>query len=232
MNETPNTSSQTSSTSKILLTSFWIASILLTGFLAYGYGKGSVKTQTNANEKVLSAQSIQSGGVQGPITGSDNTAAQSPSLPASDSTVSSAPVNTTSCAKTGFAQKWEYLTPYVLKQGDSLQSIATDQLKDSSRVNELLQLNGVGPLVAGSTLYLPPASITKSSGKLQQVYGKLVEKTDASWHISFTSDKKGQGILIPSFLFQTVANKDTIQIGSCVTVFLDDGYKVYSLSLQ
>ncbi len=141
-------------------------------------------------------------------------------------------VSNIACDKTGLAKPWEYLTTYTINQGDSLESIAKNELNDSSRVNELLKINGSGPFVAGSALYLPPKDIPKSSGNLQQVYGKLVESNDSSWHISYTADLSGQGVLIPTFLFNKVANKDSFKIGDCIKVFFDNGYTVYSVSLQ
>jgi hypothetical protein len=234
MNESKNASSQSSVNSKMLIAFLWIVSVVLIGTVGYGYGQSSVTSQPKTEEKVLNAQTNQPASLQDPRSASDKAAvAESVTLPASNTAVGPASSgNTSACTKTGFAQKWEYLTAYVIRASDTLQTIATEQLKDATRVNELLQINGVGPLVVGSTLYLPPPSITKSSGKIQQVYGKLVEKNDTSWHVSFTGDKSGQGILIPSFLFQDVPNKDSFEIGNCVTVLLDDGYKVYSLSLQ
>jgi len=231
MNENPPASSPSSNNSKFIIAFFWILSLAFTGYLCFAYGKGSVQIQSNDDKKVLNAQTVAN--VQEPVaTPEQATTLQSDSIPADTNTVSSAVMNTRTCTKTGFAQKWEYLTPYVVKANDTLQSIATDQLKDGTRVNELLQLNGVGPYVVGSTLYLPPASVVKSSGNIKQVYGKLVEKNDTSWHISFTSDKSGQGVLIPSFLFTGVSNNDSFALGDCVSVLFDDGYKIYSLTEQ
>lgn len=210
---------------------------MLTGFLAYGYGKASFQPPKTTDEKILSAQTNttqnEESSLKDPMGGTSQiTPAESTNLPAANTTVNAGASNNSTCPKTGFAQKWEYLTAYTVKQNDTLESIATDQLKDASRVNELLKINGVGPYVVGSTLYLPPPSITKSSGNIQQVYGKLVERNDTSWHVSFTADKTGQGILIPSFLFNSVPNKDSVKMGDCVSVLFDNGYKIYNLSLQ
>lgn len=136
------------------------------------------------------------------------------------------------CTKYGFAQKWEYLTPYIIKENESLPIIAKEQLKDETRLNEITKINGFGPFVVGSTLYLPPSSITKSSGNLKQVYGKLYEKDSTSWHLILSTDPKGQGILIPTYLFEKVPNKDSYKVGDCLKVFLDDGFEIYSVSLQ
>jgi hypothetical protein len=151
-------------------------------------------------------------------------------LPSAPQSIS--PTSAAFCKKAGFAQKWEYLTPYIVKQNDTFQDIATSELHDATRVNEITQINGVNPVVVGSTLYLPPPSVAKSSGNLREVYGKLSDKNSVSWHINFSVDPKGQGILIPSFWFEGLADTSSYKIGDCVKVFFDDGYKVYSLSLQ
>ncbi len=232
MEENTKESAQSSGSANYWIASFWIISLFLVGILSYNYGKGAVDTQPKTAEKVLGAEANQESTLKAPVANTESTIVSV--APESQTTSSEQPVAIDSkvCGKTGLAQKWEYLTPYTVKQSESLQSIATDQLKDSSRVNELLQLNGVGPLVVGSTIYLPPSNITKSSGNIRLINGKLVEKNDSSWHISFTSDKSGQGLLIPAYLFQTVSNASSFTIGSCISVLLDDGYKVYSVELQ
>ena len=211
---------------KMFFSSLWVVSLFVVGFIGFAWGQGSKTPDTN---KVLSANTSQVTLAPSPQVTS---VAVSNTVPGVGENTPIPTMDTTPCTKTGFAQKWDFLTPYVIKQNDSIQSIAKEQLNDETRVNEILQINGVGPLVVGSTLYLPPSTITKSSGNLKQVYGKLVEKNSTSWHISFSSDPKGQGILIPSFLFDGIANKDTYKIGDCLKIFLDDGFKVYSVAIQ
>ena len=233
MNSSTPEKSHISMNTIIFLSLFWIVSVIFSGIMGFGYGKDSIKNQQKTEPKVLNATTSQIPNEKDKITFPDTFAVdQDVYDKSSDASTEASNKNSKTCPKTGLAQKWEYLTPYVLKANDSLQSIAKDVLQDESRVNELIQLNGVGPFVVGATVYLPPSFITKSSGKIQQAYGKLVEKNEKAWHISFTVDKNGQGILIPSFLFDTVSNKDAFQIGDCVSVLLDDGYKVYKLSTQ
>jgi len=217
--ESPQASENTPDASgmKILFTSLWMISVVIAGYIGYGYGQGQTP-----DKKVLTPTPT----IQANPTVIDYT------VPGNATTVSPAMVDTKACAKTGFAQKWEYLTAYVIKENDTLQSIATEQLKDETRSNEILQINGVNPLVIGSTLYLPPASIAKSSGNIKQVYGKLVEKNSTSWQLNFSNDPKGQGILFPSFWFESVPNNDSYKIGDCLKIFFDDGFKVYSVDKQ
>jgi hypothetical protein len=208
---------------KMFFSALWFVSLIIAGFVGFVWGQGS---KTNESTNVLSANTS-------PVTVAPSpSGASNSNLPGSGGNIPTPTVNNITCNKNGFAQKWEYLTAYVIKQNDSIQSIAKEQLKDETRVNEILQINGVGPLVVGSTLYLPPSTITKSSGNIKQLYGKLMEKSNTSWHVSFSSDPKGQGILIPSFLFEGIPNKDTYKPGDCIKVFLDDGFTVYSVSLQ
>lgn len=225
------------SNSKPLLSILWICSIFISGFIGFIYGRSNQNSQTGAEKNTLAVSINQITNTPTPTSISIPIPIPSPSAKSITPTVAPTviPTNTVksdSCSKTGFAQKWEYLTAYIIKQNDTLQGIATLQLNDSTRVNEILQINGVGPLIADSTLYLPPSTVSKSSGNLKKVYGKLVEKNSASWRINFSNDTNGQGILIPSFWFQGITNIDSYKIGDCIEVFLDDGYKVFSVSLQ
>lgn len=234
MQKSPNSSSN----SRFPLTIFWVISLIIIGLLGFIFGKGI--TSENAKTKVL-GEKKEDLSIQIPTAIPSQSPSPSPSptqqnivkiQPITETSPTLSPVNTLPCSKNGFAQKWEYLISYVLKENDTLQSIATEQLKDSSRVNEILQINGVGPLVNGATLYLPPPSVTKSSGNLKQIYGKLVEKNTATWHIGFSTNRDGQGVFIPAFFFEELSNSDSFKIGDCLKIFLDDGYKVYSVSSQ
>jgi hypothetical protein len=216
---------------KFLLGTLWVISLLIVGYLGFIYGKGSSAQQSKTTqEKTVLQATNQALNIQTPTP--SESSLEKNALPVSTENVTPTAVIENTCSKNGFAQKWEYLTSYTIKGGDSLQSIAADQLKDATRADEILKINGVGSLVVGSTLYLPPSSITKSSGNIKQVYGKLVEKNSVSWHLSFTAGTTGQGILIPAYLFDSVPNVSTYKIGDCLSILLDDGYKIYSLTLQ
>jgi hypothetical protein len=210
---------------KMFFSALWFVSLLIAGFIGFVWGQGS---KIDESKNVLTANTSE---VPATVSPSPSEVSNN-NVPDSGANTPTPTINTSTCSKNGFAQKWEYLTAYVIKENDSIQKIAKEQLKDETRVNEILQINGVGPLVVGSTLYLPPSTITKSSGNIKQLYGKLMEKNTTSWHVSFSSDPKGQGILIPSFLFEGIENKDSYKPGDCIKVFLDDGFTVYSVSLQ
>jgi len=208
--------------------------LVVAGFFAYAYVHGK-SDQSNKAKSVMSATTNQITPLQW-ISPTPQTAAEKVTdvTPASGSNAISSQNTSTAkaCTQNGPAQKWEYLVPYVVKEGDTLQSIATTQLNNGNRVNEILQLNGQGPYVVGSTIYLPPSSITQSSGNIKEVYGMLVKKDSSYWQLSYSSDPKGLGILIPSFWFDGVSNSDSFTIGDCIKVLFDDGNKVFSVAQQ
>lgn len=203
-----------------------VTAIVAATLLGYFIGKNSNDTKTKNNTGVLSASLTQ-------VSSTPTlTPTPTPFVIKTANNVIDQTQDSKVCTKYGFAQKWEYLSSYTIKEGDSLQGIARDQLKDESRVNEILKINGAGPLIVGATLYLPPSSITKSSGNLKQVYGKLIGKDSSYWKVLLSSDINGQSILAPSFIFEKVPNKDSFKTGDCIKMFLDDGYEVYTISLQ
>lgn len=208
-------SSSESYAAQTLIGVLWMGSLIVVAFVSYFFGQASRPITESNDQTVLSAQNS--------LT----------STPIPSPKVEVVPTSTPkACSKTGLSQKWEYLRSYVIKEGDSLQSIVASELGDPTRLSEVVQLNGAGQLLVGSTLYLPPATITKSSGNLRQVNGRLIEKNDSIWHVSFNADKNGQGLLIPTFWFESLTNKGLYAVGDCVTVLFDEGYKVFSVSLQ
>ena len=209
-----NEESSSFSGPRIILSLFWLLSLVVAGYVGYVFGQGTKPSDKTADKNVLPAVATA-------------TFAPSP-IPQNTPTI----INNNVCRKSGFAPKWEYLTPYVIKEGDSLQNIVSTQLKDSSRISEVIQINGSTPLVVEATIYLPPKTITKSTGNIKQVYGRLVEKDKSSWHLSFNGDKDGQGIVIPSFWFGEITGRDAYIVGDCLTILLDDGYKVFTVSRQ
>ncbi len=206
----PIASSDTSG-AKMAIGMLWVVSLIVIGYLGYIIGQKETAPQKSSTKNVL---------------------AEINSLPTSPPSSVTAKNTTVSCSKSGYAQQWEYLKSYTIKENDNLPAIAVAQLHDESRVNEIMQINGVGPLVVGSTLYLPPDSVTKSAGKLKQVYGKLIEKNESMWHLSFNNDEKGIGVLIPTYWFENITNKDEYQTGDCLSILFDDGFKVFTVAKQ
>lgn len=205
---------------KVYIGVIWFFFIILVGFFCYNVGKNSQTSSFSASQAVLSPTPAK-------------TVAQSEN-PGKNEYVPTPHVDLNGiCQKAGVAQKSEYLVPYTIQNGDTISKIAETQLKDSSRVNELTKLNedAVG-LSAGSTLYLPPENIKKSSGNLALVSGMIIKKDNAVWQLSYGGGEKGLGLAIPGYYFNEVSNKDNFQAGDCVTVLLDNGVKVYTITKQ
>lgn len=215
--QTTSNASETGSM-RTMISISWIGSLIIVAAISYLFGRASMPVnQKPTEQKVMSANAVM---------------ASSTPVPTATPQTSPTPLPEKACSKTGFAQKWEYLTPYILKEGDSLQKIVETELNDASRLSEVIKLNNDIQLALGVTLYLPPASVTKSSGNIRQVNGRLVDKNESMWYISFNADKKGQGLLIPTFWFESLTNKGLYNVGDCLTVLFDDGYKVFSVSTQ
>jgi len=206
--------------------------LFIVGILGYYFFTGHTTSQSANNKNVLSASTNQITPIQDLNPTPQNTNNSISNTTSSNSKNVPAQASNKVCGKNGPAQKWEYLVPYILKDGDTLQSIVTKQLNNANRVNEILQLNGQGPYVVGSTIYLPPSTITQSSGNIKEVYGMLVKKDSSYWQLSYSSDPKGLGLLIPSFWFDSVPNTDSFNVGNCITVLFDDGNRVFSVALQ
>src|SRR5579863_6174783 len=126
---------------------------VVAGIFGYYYFTGHTTNQSANNKSVLQASTNDITPVQTVAPNEQNTtAANTTAGTNAQSPTQTSPAQTAAkaCTKNGPAQKWEYLTPYVVKDGDTLQSIATTQLNDANRVNEIMQINGQGPYVVGS----------------------------------------------------------------------------------
>ena len=187
----------------------WLVSLVIVGFLAYFLGKAGT-TQSQDQTAVFSPTPI-------PTTNA------LPTVPAADLE--------TACDVTGPSQKKDFLVPYIMKEGDSFNSVAENELGDSTRVSELTKLNeNELPITVGSTIYLPPKEIKESSGNLAQVSGKIVKKDNASWQLTYGGGTAGPGIVFPGFWFKDLPNTQNYKVGDCVKIFFDNGVKVYSVT--
>lgn len=204
---------------KLVLGVFWLISLVAVGYAGFAIGQGTKLPEQKSDQEVLNSLVTQPQSQLSPVATNaiQETKAQVPNTPA--------------CGQSGYAQKWEFLDPYVVKDKDTVQAIAESELGDTTRSNEIMQINGL-PLVSGSTIYLPPSIVTKSNGYLKQVHGKLIEKNASMWHLSFNSDEKGLGILIPTYWFEKIRDKDTYRLGDCLTILLDDGHTVFTVEKQ
>lgn len=217
LHNTPSSSSSGSSGSKGLLIFLWVVSLALVSGFSFMVGK-------NTPDSTLKGLSMS----QAP-TNTGGTQAQTEAI----SPAPSVDLNGI-CKKSGASQKSEYLRPYTVQPGDSLQSIAEKELGDKARIDELTKLNTdlAGLTTVGSTLYLPPQGMEKTSGNLFQTSGMIVRLDNSVWQISYGGGVNGLGIAIPAYYFSEVTNKNDFAVGDCVVVFMDNGVKVYKITKQ
>lgn len=197
--------------SSVASTSLWLLAILLTGIVCFFLGRNTVAQKPQEidqpQKNVLS----------------DNTLPTAIPTPQIDLT--------TACEKTGASEKKEYLKSYILKEGDTINSIAKNELGDTTRNTEILTLNdNISKMTVGSILYLPPDNIKSSSGHIAQVSGRIIKMDEGSWQLSYGGVEKGPGLWMPGFWFKDLAHKNNYHIGDCVTVLFDNGVKVYSVT--
>ncbi len=83
-----------------------------------------------------------------------------------------------------------------------------------------------------SRVWLTPPDVAKSTGKLALVAGRIVRLDNAVWQISYGGGVDGLGLAIPAYYFSSVTNKADFKLGDCVTIFLDDGVKVFTVTKQ
>jgi len=207
---------------KIIFVFLWVASICIVAFVSFAFGKNK-NTNITANAELTPAISPTSAPI---AQQNSNTNEQATVLPVPTETVDLESF----CDKTGPSQKKDYLVAYTIQDGDTISSIAEKQLGSTTRDAEIIQLNdNLSKVTVGSVLYLPPPSIKESSGKLFEVSGKIVKRDNANWQLSYGGGSTGPGIVIPAFWFKDVPNLDSYKLGDCVTVFLDNGVKVYTI---
>lgn len=211
MNEAENNTSSTANIIALL----WLSSLVLVGVVGYLFGQSSVDSEG----LVAGITTVPTASQQ--ITPPPNTTIAPTRIPDLGGI----------CEKSGPSQKKDYLIAYILKEGDSFNSVAENELKDPTRVSELTKLNeDQKNLTVGSTIYLPPSYIKSSNGALLELSGKIIKKDNASWQISFGGGSEGRGVDMPAYYFKDIPNLQNFQIGDCVTVFLEDGVKVHSIS--
>jgi hypothetical protein len=209
--EQPNSTEQNS---KLLVNSLWIGTIIVIGILSFIFGRNS-----NASSSEQTNELAQSSQLLPPPTTEIAKTNPTPTIDLEST-----------CQVTGPSEKKDYLKPYILKSGDTINSIAEKELGDVTRNTEILTLNdNIQQLTVGSILYLPPDNITHSSGHIAQVSGKIIKKDDTSWQLSYGGGEKGPGIWMPGFWFRDIPNLDSYHIGDCVTILFDNSVKVYSV---
>lgn len=130
----------------------------------------------------------------------------------------------------------DYLEKYTVKKGDTLLSIAKSELDNSSRVQELIQLNKntypelslENPFIeVGWSFYLPPKDVV-TTGVLAKGHGEITEIHQSYWLVMY-----GQGGVHLEWDSSTkFENKaiDQYKEGDCITYLIDS--KAISVSPQ
>jgi len=204
---------------KIIFVFLWIVTIGIALFIGFGLGK-----RRNTSDIVVTSTITPTPLLQSPTTIPNNEVATVQAVPTSTPDLESI------CEKSGPSQKKDFLTSYIIKENDTISSVAKEQLGSTTRDAEIVALNdNLSRLTVGSTLYLPPPSIKESSGKLFETSGKIVKKDNATWQLSYGGGASGPGIIIPGFWFKDIPDTDQYLVGDCVTILLDNGVKVITV---
>lgn len=123
---------------------------------------------------------------------------------------------------------------YIVRKGDTLLSIARDQLNDTSRVNEIINLNsGIYPqlslqnpfLEVGWKLYLTPSNFPRTSGRVTEEKGKIIDMNSTNWYIMVSTRPASPPYDSFTITDITFINKprQLYRIGDCVNIFVDEG---------
>ncbi len=116
MDNSPISSSPSPSSIYSLIIIGWIITLLVTGFVGFYIGKGSQPNDSNLDKKAPDVAQV----ITTPPPTDSALSAVANVLGTTNNKMNNPPsVSKTVCNKTGFAQTWEYLTPYVVKQNDS-----------------------------------------------------------------------------------------------------------------
>lgn len=144
----------------------------------------------------------------------------------------------TTCLKQGIQPKSDYLPVYTVKPGDSLLSIAKSELKDGSRVTELITLNSdrypelslSKPFIEqGWKLYLPPQNLGVTNGYIFVISGNVEINPSHKdlWGVSYSGGNGG------TFSVEELT-KNSLKPGDCVSVLYQGGgdTKLFSVTRQ
>lgn len=146
------------------------------------------------------------------------------------------------CKYYGFPDEEGFFPAYTVKPGDTLLSIAQNQLGDTQRVEELIKLNirkhtSIGldnPFIeVGWELLLPPDFVTNSSGGLYIHAGEFIERKDQARNSIVPNDENiaiiyydggFKSSLVSRKTPSTVyLGKESFKTGDCVFVLVDSG---------
>lgn len=143
----------------------------------------------------------------------------------------------TKCMKYGQSLPEEFLVPYVATKGETMMDIAKSQLRDSSRVYELINLNKKAypeitadePFVEeGWIVYLPDPKWPVSSGNISELSAEVTNiSADNTWSLrgpKFASNAK--------LTSRTLYPIEEVKVGDCVTIIREIGAQGNMLSVE
>jgi hypothetical protein len=158
--------------------------------------------------------------------------------------------NSQSCPQQGITEDRDILyTAYTVERGDSLLSIAKNELSDTTRVGDIIYINqqvypGLSmqnPLIeVGWKIYLPPQYFNKvelagSTPKLLYgEYGKIVQiDTGNRWIIETDELNPKRELIIDTDTQFVNSSREIYEVGDCIFAVREQmGNKVYAISLQ
>lgn len=136
----------------------------------------------------------------------------------------------------------EFLNQYVVKKGDTLLSIAKNQLNDTSRVQELIELSYSrypslslnNPFIeVGWKLYLPPKFLNVShSGKLALVKGEILEDREKYFRVQIHPAINAGAGLYEKNKHIVYLGKESFTVGDCVSILVDIAGVNYVLAIS
>jgi hypothetical protein len=130
------------------------------------------------------------------------------------------------CNEYGKSAKQDFLIPYKVKNGDTLLSIARDQLNDVSRVNQIIILNNDDHpslslerpfLEQGWFIYLPPPGITDFKDTLGQYKGEITLKPTPGERITWNMEMPTG--LVP--FVPKATDYDKYEKGDCIVLLME-----------
>lgn len=147
-------------------------------------------------------------------------------------------MDTATCKLVGNLSKDKVLEEYTVQEGDTLLSIATDKLGDSTKVEDIIAFNKDkypnlsmdNPyLVAGWKIYIPPKNAAKSVDDFSVAAGKVIKTDDTSFTLAI---KQNEITFRPN---ENTRYQDVkpLEKGDCVKVgYNPKSMQIYTVGLQ
>jgi len=143
------------------------------------------------------------------------------------------------CSTYGLLEKEQYLTVYIVKQGDTISSIAKSVLGDPSRASEIIELNKMkydnlfydSFIEVNWELYLPPKDFPPTSGDIVGYLGRIEGKDKNNVWKLYTQPYNDDYITMPLNVSESTKylGKDTFAVEECVVMIVDRNHNKYQV---